>query len=88
MILLVLQNQDGIAKESAAQLNWIGSKIVGADPEPPPARSRPPVDAAARARERVAPKALEVRDLTVRYGGVTAVDASSLTVAPGHGSPG
>ena len=33
--------------------------------------------------ERVAPKVLEVRDVTVRYGGVLACDKVSLTVAPG-----
>ncbi|MET0324518.1 MAG: branched-chain amino acid ABC transporter ATP-binding protein/permease, partial [Ilumatobacteraceae bacterium] len=82
VILLVLQNQDGIAKESAAQLKWIGSKIVGLipsrTPKPPEAVVLPP-----ERRERVTPKVLEVRDLTVRYGGVTAVDRLTLTVQPG-----
>jgi ABC-type branched-subunit amino acid transport system ATPase component len=39
-------------------------------------RSEPPA--------RVHPQALEVRDLTVRFGGVTAVDGVSLTVSPGE----
>ena len=40
VILLVLQNQDGIAKESAAQLKWIGRKIVGRVPKRRRARRR------------------------------------------------
>ena len=34
--------------------------------------------------ERVPARPLEVRNLTVRFGGVTAVDDVSLTVAPGE----
>ena len=83
VILLVLQNQDGMAKESAAQLKWIGRKIWGLIPNrkplAPEAVTLPP-----ERRERVAPKVLEVRELTVRYGGVTAVDSLSLTVQPGR----
>jgi branched-chain amino acid transport system permease protein len=33
---------------------------------------------------RAAPKALEVRNLTVRFGGITAVDDVSLSIAPGE----
>lgn len=83
VILLVLQNQDGIAKESAAQLKWIGSKLLGLipnrTPAPPAAVVLPP-----ERRDRVPAKVLEVRELTVRYGGVTAVDSLSLTVQPGR----
>jgi ABC-type branched-subunit amino acid transport system ATPase component/branched-subunit amino acid ABC-type transport system permease component len=83
VILLVLQNQDGMAKESAAQLKWIGRKIwglvPGRKPPDPEAVTLPP-----ERRERVAPMVLEVRELTVRYGGVTAVDALTLTVQPGR----
>lgn len=49
----------------------------GADPEltrDPTVRPTP---------QRVDPKVLEVRDLTVRFGGVTAVDSVSFTVEPG-----
>jgi ABC-type branched-subunit amino acid transport system ATPase component/branched-subunit amino acid ABC-type transport system permease component len=35
-------------------------------------------------RHKSAPKTLEVRDLTVRFGGVVALDGLSLTVAPGE----
>jgi ABC-type branched-subunit amino acid transport system ATPase component/branched-subunit amino acid ABC-type transport system permease component len=82
VILLVLQNQDGIAKETANQLKWIGSKISGARPRRRPRRPEA-VTLPPERRERVASKVLEVRELTVRYGGVTAVDSLSLTVRPG-----
>ena len=73
----MLQNQDGIAKEWSKTfqlLKWIGSKFgesyfLKRAPTPPE-----PVDVPPDARERVAPKMLEVDGLTVRYGGVTAVD--------------
>ncbi len=41
-------------------------------------------DGAAAEPVRVPPQTLEVRNLTVRFGGVTAVDDVSLTVAPGE----
>ncbi len=88
VILLVLQNQDGIAKESAAQMRWIGSKIVAAVPRRrrPPPKAAPPVELTPPSgdRLRVRPLRLEVRDLTVRYGGVVAVSDVGLTVEPGR----
>lgn len=83
VILLVLQNQDGIAKESAAQLRWLGSKIAGLIPDRSP-KGKPTIELPPERREPVAPKTLEVSDLTVRYGGVVAVDSVSLTVRPGR----
>ena len=83
VILLVLQNQNGIAKESAAQLKWIGRKLWALIPNRTPAQPTAIVLPAER-RERVAPKVLEIREVTVRYGGVTAVDALSLFVQPGR----
>jgi sulfate-transporting ATPase len=79
----VLQNQDGVAKESIAQLRWVGSKLAGLLPR---RRERVPaqVTLPPERRERVSPKTLHVRDLTVRYGGVTAVDDVSLVVTPGR----
>ncbi|MFV0308229.1 MAG: ABC transporter permease subunit [Desertimonas sp.] len=86
VILLVLQNQDGIARESAAQLRWLGRKIAtpfardaGTDTAP-----APPVELPPEVREPVPPRRLAVRDLTVRYGGVTAVESLSLDVEPGR----
>ena len=88
VILLVLQNQDGIAKESAAQLKWIGSKITGPVPEAP--AKEPPAASSCRRSGASAspPKVLEVRELTVRYGGVTAVDVAVADRATRARSPG
>ena len=47
-------------------------------PTPRPPRELPP-----ERRERVAEKTLEVRDLTVRYGGTTAVDEADADRAAG-----
>ena len=83
LILLVLQNQDGIAKESINQLRFVGTKVAAKVPrfasKPPPAIELPP-----ESRERVVPQTLEVRGLTVRYGGVTAVRGVDLLVEPGR----
>ena len=81
VILLVLQNQDGIAKESINQLQAIG-RILRAKLRRAP---RPPeiVELPADRRETVRPQTLEVRGLSVRYGGVVAVEDLSLTVTPG-----
>ncbi len=32
VVLLVLQNQDGIAKESMAQVSWLADKVASEDP--------------------------------------------------------
>jgi len=81
VILLVLQNQDGIAKEAIDQVKWIGGKVRGALHRPE--RSPRPVELPPERRDRVRPQTLEVRNVTVRYGGVVAVDDLSLTVTPG-----
>ena len=85
LIFFVLQNQDGMAKEMSLTARLVGSKWprrksaaragqrVAAPAEPP-----------AVAAVRVSPKTLELRDLTVRYGGTTAVDAVSFRVEPGQ----
>jgi sulfate-transporting ATPase len=83
VVLLVLQNQDGIAKESMAQVTWLINKVRQKIPRLPrvkePAFVLPP-----ERRDRVAPRTLEVRDLSVRYGGVVAVNDLSFTVHPGE----
>jgi ABC-type branched-subunit amino acid transport system ATPase component len=84
LILLVLANQNGIAKEAVGQIAWLRSKIGARIPFLRP-RERPPtrLPAGERNVDRVQSQTLEVRDLTVRYGGVTAVDSVSLFVKPG-----
>ncbi len=84
VVLLVLQNQDGIAKESINQFKWIVGKVRAKlpgrrKPAPPPTFELPPEQ-----RERVEPRTLEVRGLSVRYGGVVAVNDVSFTVTPGR----
>ncbi|MEP6659230.1 MAG: branched-chain amino acid ABC transporter permease/ATP-binding protein [Acidimicrobiales bacterium] len=85
VVLLVLQNQDGVAKEAINQIAWVGGKIKKRIPRlarREPERVVLPEDAVAR--ERVEPRTLEVADLSVRYGGVTAVDGVSFAVHPGR----
>jgi sulfate-transporting ATPase len=82
-VLLVLQNQDGVAKESAAQLQYVAGKIRSKFPRLPKPKEEVVVLPPER-RELVAPKTLEIANLTVRYGGVTAVDDVSFSVVPGR----
>ncbi len=83
VVLLVLQNQDGIAKESTNQFLWIAGKVRAKIPRFPQRKAEvfelPPED-----REPVTPRSLEVRGLRVRYGGVVAVNDVSFTVTPGR----
>lgn len=85
VVLIVLLNQDGIAKESAMQVKWIGSKLKGLvkkpDPDAVPVVEK--MELPPETRDRVAPVTLKVDGLTVRYGGVTAVEDVTLQVPPG-----
>ncbi len=83
VVLLVLQNQDGIAKESINQFKWVVGKVgakLGRRREPVAETFELPPEE----RERVTARTLEVRDLYVRYGGVVAVNDVSFTVTPGR----
>jgi ABC-type branched-subunit amino acid transport system ATPase component/branched-subunit amino acid ABC-type transport system permease component len=84
VMLLVLLNQNGLVKEWINQLNWarskLGAKVPALAKRPPKPRTLPEVTEARKVR----PLTLEVRDLTVRYGGTTAVDGVSATVRPGQ----
>ena len=87
LVLLVLQNQDGFAKEQINYVNFIGQKLrklIPRLPERPAERIELPVDDETGTRQRIAPQTLEVRNLTVRYGGVVAVDDVNLSVQPGR----
>ncbi|MEX1652702.1 branched-chain amino acid ABC transporter permease/ATP-binding protein [Streptomyces pseudovenezuelae] len=78
LVLTLVGNQDGIGKGLGTQAARIRlqrpTKRPATVPQP---QSQPTVP-------RAAPLPLQVRDLTVRYGGVVAVDGLSLDVAPGQ----
>ncbi|MDY7106851.1 MAG: branched-chain amino acid ABC transporter permease/ATP-binding protein [Actinomycetota bacterium] len=82
LILLVLQNQDGIAREATVQLRGLATRLPRGVAR---ALTRPPTPIVLADEERrpVPPMRLDVSGLTVRYGGVTAVDDLSLRVEPG-----
>jgi sulfate-transporting ATPase len=87
VILLVLQNQDGIARESINQLHWIGGKLARRVPRltrKEPTKVQLADDQAGIERKRVEPCVLAVESLTVRYGGVHAVSNVDFTVRPGQ----
>ncbi len=84
LILLVLQNQDGIARESVNQIAWLGQKLKAKFPKLPQRQPETFVLPEEERRERAAPKTLEVQGLRVRYGGVMAVDDVSFNVTPGR----
>jgi sulfate-transporting ATPase len=69
VVLLVLFNQDGVAHDVIARL--------------PRRAPRAPESVAAAVPVRARPKVLAIEHLTVRYGGVVAVDDLSFTVTPG-----
>jgi ABC-type branched-subunit amino acid transport system ATPase component/ABC-type branched-subunit amino acid transport system permease subunit len=83
LILLVLQNQDGVTKETGKQINWLmerlGRKVAFFRPRPPGEIVLP-----AQQRIRVPERTLEVENLKVTYGVTIAVDEVSLTVRPGR----
>jgi sulfate-transporting ATPase len=83
VILLVLQNQDGIARESVNQIAWLAGRVRAMVPRLGK-RGEPTVELPPEERQPVEPRTLEVRDLSVRYGGVVAVDNVSFAVRPGE----
>jgi sulfate-transporting ATPase len=83
VVMLVLQNQDGIAKESTRQITGLLDNLWKKFPKLP--RTKPvSVELPPEDREPVAPKTLEVSNLRVRYGGVVAVNNVSFAVTPGQ----
>jgi len=84
VVLLVLQNQDGVAKESIDQLSWLWKKLQAKIPRLPQREVETTVELPPEKREPVSPQVLEVKNITVRYGGVTAVDNVSLRASPGQ----
>jgi ABC-type branched-subunit amino acid transport system ATPase component/branched-subunit amino acid ABC-type transport system permease component len=85
LILLVLANQNGIAREGINQIAFVRGKLAGVLPFlRPRERAASVLPAASERADRVPARTLDVRDVTVRFGGTTAVDAVSLTVGPGQ----
>jgi ABC-type branched-subunit amino acid transport system ATPase component/branched-subunit amino acid ABC-type transport system permease component len=86
LIVLLLLNQNGIVKEQIAQLAFIRGKLGKLIPwiAPKPEKKRVLPEPASLEREKAEPMTLEVKNLTVKYGGTTAVDDVSLTVRPGQ----
>ncbi|MFF0043028.1 ATP-binding cassette domain-containing protein [Streptomyces mirabilis] len=81
LVLTLVGNQDGIGREVGRQAEGIRRRLS-------PTRGRLAItrteEAAAPDVPRATPLPLHVRDLTVRYGGVVAVDRLSLDVEPGR----
>ncbi|MFI1034751.1 ATP-binding cassette domain-containing protein [Streptomyces sp. NPDC020951] len=82
LVLTLVGNQDGIGKDLGRQAAAVERRVFPrrrAAVRPEAARTEP-----APTVRRAAPLPLQVRDLTVRYGGVVAVDGLSLDVEPGR----
>lgn len=75
ILLIILGNQDG----QVSEISKLGRRLRSKRAE----RDAPPIELPAERRERVPARSLEVRDLTVRFGGVLALDTLSLEVLPG-----
>jgi sulfate-transporting ATPase len=83
ILVLVLLNQNGIAREQIVQIRAVRTKLGRRLPFLRP-QERPPVELPDREVVPVRARTLEVGDLTVKYGRSTAVDSVSLTVTPGR----
>jgi sulfate-transporting ATPase len=83
LMLAVRFNQDGITSNNVRDLHKLGARLGRLRPR---AQRTPEVNVAteAVAPTRVRPQRLQIEDLTVRYGGVVAVDSISIDVNPGE----
>ncbi len=86
LVLLVLVNQNGVVKEQIAQIAFLRRRLGGLipflAPKEAPKRELPQPTRADNKVEK--PMTLEVKNLTVKYGGTTAFDDVSLIVRPGQ----
>jgi ABC-type branched-subunit amino acid transport system ATPase component/ABC-type branched-subunit amino acid transport system permease subunit len=86
VMVLVLLNQNGMVKEWITQISFVRSRLhrvlpfAALKPRAPKALQLPEETPVVRVPERT----LEIRDLTVRYGGMTAVNRVSATIKPGR----
>ena len=89
LIVTVLANQDGIARQMGLQFAWFAQKILRV-PAPGgaavPLRVRADGTAAGEvaSSERIKPRSLDIRDVSVRFGGTMALKDVSFTVTPGE----
>jgi ABC-type branched-subunit amino acid transport system ATPase component/branched-subunit amino acid ABC-type transport system permease component len=80
IVFFVIQNQNGIAKEMSGQFKALLPKLA----RDPKAHVSKELMIPNSVPVRVAAKILEVKNLTVRYGGTVAVEGVDLTVRPGQ----
>jgi len=79
LVILLLVHPDGIADGTCRALRDLRTKIGRTW-----TRERVPEPLPEASVQRVTPRTLEIQGLTVRFGGVTAVDDVSLVVKPGE----
>jgi ABC-type branched-subunit amino acid transport system ATPase component/branched-subunit amino acid ABC-type transport system permease component len=86
LIIVLITHQDGIADLVAHRWNGLKRRIrpsrrpdTSAQPTPSPAEEVAPADL-----HRVQPQTLDVTNMSVRFGGITAVDGVSFCVNPGE----
>ena len=82
-LLAVRFNQDGVTSSNVRSLHKLGAKLGRFRPWASPTQEVE-IATEAVAPARVEPKRLRIEDLTVRYGGVVAVDSISIEVNPGE----
>jgi ABC-type branched-subunit amino acid transport system ATPase component len=82
VVVLVLLNQDGVAREAIYLLRRMGFNMSSRLPRRA-LREPETVGSAGEDPVHARPQVLEVKDVTVRYGGVVAVEGLSFTVRPG-----
>jgi len=88
LLLVLMQEPNGLAKQNVDLVNrivgLIRRKVAGPRPHRAAAFGEFEAPDAGSGQTRVACKVLDVRELTVRFGGVVAVDRLSLSVEPGQ----
>jgi ABC-type branched-subunit amino acid transport system ATPase component/branched-subunit amino acid ABC-type transport system permease component len=85
VMVLTLLNQNGMVKEWIAQIAFIRSQLARVLPFLPAQRPAKPSRLPAETTiATVPPRMLEIRDMTVRYDGTTAVEGFSAMVEPGR----
>ncbi len=83
LIVVLITHQDGIADLVAHKVMALVRKIPRRREASKSGRVAESIDGVGRL-DRVAPRTFEVRSLSVRFGGITAVDGVSFTVKPGE----